>query len=54
MVGIYSPADGTTGLPRPRDEYVIPRLTRRLSRAVEADENGTTLYLEHGEPVLGA
>ena len=28
-------------------EYVIPWLTRCLSRAFEAHENGTTLYLEH-------
>jgi len=34
------------------DEYLIPRLARRLHRAYEANTDGTTLYLEHGEPVL--
>lgn len=33
------------------DEYVIPRLARRLTRAFQAYEEGVTLYLEHGEPV---
>ncbi len=33
------------------DDYVIPRLVRRLTRAFEAKEQGATLYLEHGEPV---
>jgi 8-oxo-dGTP diphosphatase len=35
-------------------DYVIPRLVRRITRAYEAYSNGTTLYLEHGEPVLSA
>ncbi|MGW4718399.1 NUDIX domain-containing protein [Nocardia sp. NPDC004260] len=34
------------------DQYLIPRLARRLHRAYEANADGTTLYLEHGEPVL--
>ncbi|UUV34314.1 NUDIX hydrolase [Amycolatopsis roodepoortensis] len=33
-------------------DYVIPRLLRRLTRAHEAHERQTTVYLEHGEPVL--
>ena len=33
-------------------DYVIPRLERRLRRAFEAHRDSTTLYLEHGEPVL--
>ncbi|MFD5090395.1 NUDIX domain-containing protein [Amycolatopsis thailandensis] len=33
-------------------EYLIPRLTRRLSRAYEAHKKQTTFYLEHGELVL--
>jgi 8-oxo-dGTP diphosphatase len=36
------------------DNYVIPRLVRRITRAFEAHGNGTTVYLEHGEPVLSA
>ncbi|MEU0508831.1 MULTISPECIES: NUDIX hydrolase [Amycolatopsis] len=36
------------------DEYVIPRLARRLSQAYRASTEGTTLYLEHGEPALPA
>ncbi|MEU4517384.1 NUDIX hydrolase [Amycolatopsis sp. NPDC024027] len=35
------------------DEYLIPRLARRLNRAYQAQVAGTTLYLEHGEPTLG-
>ncbi|MBP2321400.1 hypothetical protein JOF56_001785 [Kibdelosporangium banguiense] len=35
-------------------DYVIPRLVRRITRAYEAHQNGMTLYLEHGEVVLGA
>ncbi|WP_028924544.1 NUDIX domain-containing protein [Pseudonocardia acaciae] len=34
------------------DEYVIPRLYRRLSQAYRAHRVGTTLYLEHGVPAL--
>jgi 8-oxo-dGTP diphosphatase len=34
------------------EEYVIPRLVRRLTRAHEAHIDGTTLYLEHGCPDL--
>lgn len=34
------------------DEYLIPRLARRLHHAYRAEADGTTLYLEHGEPVL--
>jgi 8-oxo-dGTP diphosphatase len=33
-------------------EYVIPRLARRLTQAYRASVDGTTLYLEHGEPTL--
>jgi 8-oxo-dGTP pyrophosphatase MutT (NUDIX family) len=33
------------------DEYVIPRLSRRLASAYEAYRTGTTLYLEHGRPL---
>lgn len=33
------------------DEYVIPRLGRRLRRAFEASRDGRAVYLEHGEPV---
>ncbi|RSN28792.1 NUDIX hydrolase [Amycolatopsis sp. WAC 04169] len=33
-------------------EYVIPRLVRRLTRAHEAYQRRTTMYLEHGEPAL--
>ena len=33
-------------------DYAIPRLTRRLAQAYEAHRAGTSLYLEHGEPVL--
>ncbi|WP_435583330.1 NUDIX domain-containing protein [Amycolatopsis thermoflava] len=36
------------------DEYVIPRLARRLSQAYRASTERTTLYLEHGEPALRA
>jgi 8-oxo-dGTP diphosphatase len=32
--------------------YVTPRLARRLGRAYEAHDEGTTLYLEHGELAL--
>ncbi|KDN23229.1 NUDIX domain-containing protein [Amycolatopsis rifamycinica] len=35
------------------DEYLIPRLARRLKHAYQAHVTDTTLYLEHGEPVLG-
>lgn len=35
------------------DYYLIPRLARRLRHAYRAAAEGTTLYLEHGEPVLG-
>jgi len=34
------------------DDYVIPRLTRRLTRAYEAHVRNATVYLEHGEPTL--
>ncbi|MFD4191793.1 NUDIX domain-containing protein [Amycolatopsis thermoflava] len=34
------------------DEYVIPRLARRLAQAYRASMDGITLYLEHGEPAL--
>jgi 8-oxo-dGTP diphosphatase len=34
------------------DEYVIPRLCRRLAQAHRAYHTGTTLYLEHGLPAL--
>lgn len=33
-------------------DYVIPRLTRRLTRAFEAHERNATVYLEHGELAL--
>lgn len=33
-------------------DYLIPRLARRLNHAYQAHLTGTTLYLEHGEPVL--
>jgi ADP-ribose pyrophosphatase YjhB (NUDIX family) len=33
-------------------DYAIPRLARRLTRAYQARRAGTSLYLEHGEPVL--
>lgn len=33
-------------------DYVIPRLEGRLRHAYEAHRDGTTLYLEHGEPAL--
>jgi 8-oxo-dGTP diphosphatase len=33
------------------DDYVIPRLSRRLTRAYEAYRTGATLYLEHGRPL---
>jgi 8-oxo-dGTP pyrophosphatase MutT (NUDIX family) len=33
-------------------EHVIPRLARRLRRAYEARDDGTLLYLEHGEAAL--
>ncbi|WP_433661661.1 NUDIX domain-containing protein [Nocardia sp. CA-128927] len=32
------------------DDYVIPRLARRLRQAHAAYVQGTALYLEHGEP----
>lgn len=32
-------------------DYVIPRLTRRLSEAYRARSEGVTLYLEYGAPV---
>ncbi|SFT88772.1 ADP-ribose pyrophosphatase YjhB, NUDIX family [Actinopolyspora lacussalsi subsp. righensis] len=35
------------------DEYLIPRLARRLRGALTARELGGTVYLEHGEPVFG-
>ncbi|MEV6878647.1 NUDIX hydrolase [Amycolatopsis sp. NPDC051128] len=35
------------------NEYLIPRLARRLNHAYQAHVKGTTRYLEHGEPVLG-
>jgi 8-oxo-dGTP pyrophosphatase MutT (NUDIX family) len=34
-------------------DYVIPRLARRLTQAYRARHAKTTLYLEHGSPVLG-
>lgn len=36
------------------DDYLIPRLARRIHHAYRAAAEGTTLYLEHGEPVLGS
>ena len=33
-------------------DYAIPRLARRLTRAYEARQTGTPLYLEHGAPTL--
>ncbi|PKV99579.1 ADP-ribose pyrophosphatase YjhB (NUDIX family) [Amycolatopsis echigonensis] len=36
------------------DDYLIPRLARRLSQAFKAHKSSTTVYLEHGEPALGA
>jgi len=33
-------------------DYAIPRLARRLTRAYEAYQTGTPLYLEHGAPSL--
>ncbi|MPZ67515.1 MAG: NUDIX domain-containing protein [Pseudonocardiaceae bacterium] len=35
-------------------DYVIPRLARRLTRAYEAYTDKAPLYLEHGEPAIGA
>ena len=32
-------------------DYAIPRLARRLSRAYEAGQSDTFLYLEHGAPL---
>lgn len=32
--------------------YLIPRLDRRLRQAFRAHTEGSTLYLEHGEPTL--
>jgi ADP-ribose pyrophosphatase YjhB (NUDIX family) len=34
------------------DDYLIPRLARRILRAYQAHAEGTTLYLEHGELAL--
>lgn len=34
------------------DDYLIPRLARRIHRAYQAFVDGTTVYLEHGEAVL--
>jgi 8-oxo-dGTP pyrophosphatase MutT (NUDIX family) len=34
------------------DDYVVPRLSRRLNQAYQAYELGATFYLEHGEPAL--
>ncbi|MEU4315140.1 NUDIX hydrolase [Nocardia sp. NPDC024068] len=36
------------------DDYLVPRLARRLRHAYRADAEGITLYLEHGEVVLPA
>ncbi|NKY56943.1 NUDIX domain-containing protein [Nocardia flavorosea] len=33
------------------DDFVVPRLVRRLRRAHAARSSGTPVYLEHGEPV---
>ena len=33
-------------------DYAIPRLARRLTRAYEARQTGTPLYLERGAPTL--
>ncbi|ASU77207.1 NUDIX hydrolase [Actinopolyspora erythraea] len=38
-------------VPVPRlDDYLVPRLARRLRGAREGLERGVTVYLEHGEP----
>lgn len=34
------------------DDYVVPRLARRLRHAYRAGDSGETAYLEHGEPTL--
>ncbi|NYH78748.1 8-oxo-dGTP pyrophosphatase MutT (NUDIX family) [Actinopolyspora biskrensis] len=34
------------------DDYLIPRLVRRLKQAHTARAEGLTVYLEHGEPAL--
>lgn len=34
------------------EDYLIPRLHRRLARAFDAHYGTAMLYLEHGEPVL--
>jgi ADP-ribose pyrophosphatase YjhB (NUDIX family) len=45
--------DGWEWVPADRvEEYVIPRLARRLSQAYRAHRAGITLYLEHGAPAL--
>ncbi|MEV0337707.1 NUDIX hydrolase [Nocardia sp. NPDC050713] len=36
------------------DEYVIPRLSRRIRQAHVAYEKGRTIYLEHGDPIMRA
>ncbi|MDR7301626.1 NUDIX hydrolase [Haloactinomyces albus] len=34
------------------DDYLIPRLARRLKQAHAAHEKGCMVYLEHGEPTM--